>query len=334
MNGLTRPLVHIGYHRTATTWFQERFYPAARNGKFIGRSIAREALIAPKAFEFSAEVARRQLSKASDSQRILICEENLSGYLHNGGLGGLLSMEVARRIKAVLPNAQIVIFLRSQPAIIAAAYAQYVKGGGTHSIERYVRGQQARKGAARHWYKAPLFMAEHYLYNNLIGYYAELFGRASVSVSLYEDFAANSADFLRNFSKELSIDVDLAGLDLSPLNASEPSFRLLLLRRLNLLTERSVLDKRTIADIGGWYGRRWTWLNRLSRMASNVNGALMPSELKLELEDYYRTSNGLLADEWNLPLRQFGYPMPSEVGSQLPSRPPAAHPVSPFSASD
>ena len=50
-----------------------------------------------------------------------------------GGLGGLLSKEVAHRLKESFPDATILVFVRSQPRIIAAAYAQYVKGGGTYS---------------------------------------------------------------------------------------------------------------------------------------------------------------------------------------------------------
>ena len=45
-------LVHIGYHKTATTWFQRRFYPQTRNVELVERRRIAEAFLAPRALEF------------------------------------------------------------------------------------------------------------------------------------------------------------------------------------------------------------------------------------------------------------------------------------------
>lgn len=305
------PVIHIGYHRTATTWFQDQFYPKVRGATFIPRMAVRDALIAPTAFAFDAEAARKSLLDLAGGKRLLLCEENLSGYLHNGGLGGLLSKEVANRLHESFPDARIVVFIRSQPQIIAAAYAQYVKGGGTHSAARYVLAQRKVHGAAQHWYKSPLFSLDHFEFGPLLAHYASLFGRDRIIVKLYEEFAENSASFLEDFAGELGLDVSVADLDMLPVNASLSRRQLSILRRLNRLTSRSVVDKRTFRDVEGWYERRWAWVNRLDKAlpVEKLRRDILPPRIQRLIEDRFCASNAALARAWNLPLKRYNYPL-------------------------
>lgn len=308
-----RPILHVGYHRTATTWFQERFYPAVQNGTYLPRHVVRQALIAPRAFAFSPDAAREQLMEHSAGQRLLICEENLSGYLHNGGLGGLLSKEIAGRLRDTLPDAHVVVFIRSQPRIVAAAYAQYVKGGGTHSLRRYIDAQELKKGAERHWYKAPLFSLDHFEYGPLLEHYASLFGRGAITVKLYEQFASQTETFLETFASQLALKVHLQTIDMKPINVSMSPRQLGIMRRLNFLTSRSVIDKHFYVNVSGWYFKRWIWCSRLERLLAGFDrndiDADVTDELMLKIEKRFCSSNVALASDWNLPLAEFGYPM-------------------------
>ncbi|MEA3064356.1 MAG: hypothetical protein QOJ27_795 [Sphingomonadales bacterium] len=123
-----RPVVHIGYHKTATKWFQKQFYPRVENAELVPRETVREAFLEPTALHFDPDRARAMLNGAGPGP--ILCEEGLSGYLHNGGLAGCLSKDVAYRIRGVFPEARIVIFIKSQPAVVAGSYEQYVRGGG------------------------------------------------------------------------------------------------------------------------------------------------------------------------------------------------------------
>lgn len=303
------PLIHIGYHRTGTTWFQERFYPAVANGFLVPRKTARAAIIQPAAFAFSVAEARRELGPDDRPGRLLICEENLSGYLHNGGLNGLVSKEVAGRLHQLFPEASLVVFLRSQPRMVEAAYAQYVKGGGTHSIETYVRGNSKGGGIRRHWYKAPRFTLDHFRYAPLLDHYASLFGRRDVHVYLYEQFAADPRAFCAAFAAEHGLTVDLERIDWGRLNPSLAPRQTRILRRLNLFTKRSVPDKRFILDIDDWYERRWRWLARLDNWVGASEQPLLTDQLRATIADRFRDSNQALAEAWGLPLGQYGYPL-------------------------
>lgn len=314
------PLFHIGYHRTATTWFQEVFYPAARNGQFVPRDLVRETIIGPRAFDFDPKIARSSLAGDIPPERLLACEENLSGYIHNGGLGGLVPRAAADRLHAAFPEARIVIMLRAQPSVIAASYAQYVRGGGTWDMEHYLGVRKRSKGAAKYWYKAPVFDFDHFRYGPLLAYYRNLFGRGQMHVWLYEEFRNNQREFLRRFCASLDIDVDVASLPIDKVNASLDPHRIRILRRLNLFTARSVQNKLALADLKGWYGRRWTFLEAIARVWRAGSGSpatlQLPDHVGARMAELYGVDNSQVAAQWDLPLAEHGYPL---EGQQHPS---------------
>ena len=170
-------IVHIGYHKTGTTWFQERFYPAVRNRRYVPRATARAAFLQPGALHFDPIEALHIIGAAADET--ILCEENLSGGLHNGGLAGALSKDVASRIARTLPDAQIVIFVRDPLSAIASAWVQYVKGGGTFGLRRYLFGRDRLSPVAPERDEPPGFCFEHFDYARLIAEMGEKGGATS-----------------------------------------------------------------------------------------------------------------------------------------------------------
>lgn len=303
-----RPLVHIGFHKTATTWFQKAFYPRVANGRYVARKQVQTALLAPDAFSFDAAGARRTLG--ADGERLLLCEENLSGYPHNGGLGGLAPLATADRLRQALPDAQIVIFIREQAAMLAACHAQYVRSGGTRSARDYMFPPHAGAGALSKWYKAPRFNLRPFEYLPLIEAYAARFGREAVHVFLYEDFAADRMGFLQRYAARLDLEVDLPGIEFDRRNRSLSPAGIDLMRRLNLFTPGAVLDKTCLLPIPRWYKRRWTLARLLlgGRLEASASPeARLGSEAVLRLHAHFARSNARLEASWDLPLARFGY---------------------------
>ena len=79
-------IFHIGYHKTATTWFQNNFYPLVKNICFIERQKIRSY------FYENGHVLFPNVHTN------VFCDEELSGNIHNGGLSGFLSRDVAFQI--------------------------------------------------------------------------------------------------------------------------------------------------------------------------------------------------------------------------------------------
>lgn len=121
------PIVHIGYHKTGSSWFQKSFYPFARNAQYIDRRRVKDAFLNTTAFSFEPDRAKGVLRV---NGRPILCDEDLVGPLENNGLLEALSKDMAYRIRSILPDAQIVIFIRNQLDMIRATYIQYVRGGG------------------------------------------------------------------------------------------------------------------------------------------------------------------------------------------------------------
>ena len=301
-----RPIVHIGYHKTATTWFQGQVWPTATSHDYIPRTVTQRALLAPPGMQFDPATAKAELGLAERVSPVLLSEENLSGYPHNGGMHGLIGPEMARRILAVLPDAQIVIFVRNQHEIVRATYAQYVSGGGTWSLRRYLGGKAGRHGALTRSYKAPAFEWEHFAFDRLIAHYDALFGAESVHVYPYEWLREPEA-FLIRLRRDLGVALPV-GVETRPrANRSLGRGALLALRIANLFTRQSVVNKTTLIDLPGGQGLRHAakWL--VKRFPARA--LRLPADLEAHIDAFYGASNARLAQRRGLPLAALGYPL-------------------------
>lgn len=291
------PIIHIGYHKTGTTWFQDIFYPTVRNRRYLARATARAAFLDPGALHFDPADARARLGPEPDD--IILCEENLSGGLHNGGLAGNLSKDVASRIKTTLPNAQIVIFVRDPCSAIASAYLQYVKGGGTYGVHRYLFGQDRRGPVAPERDEAPGFRREHFDYVRLVAYYDALFGADRVHVFRYEDFRANPQAFAAAYAARFGLEIAVNQLDWSTRNPSLSRPLLWAARIANLFTRRAVTDKHCLIAIPGWYKlsrhllRRANASRRFGRPLGMTD--ILDTAAIAHFQDYYQDGEAKLA---------------------------------------
>jgi hypothetical protein len=80
-----QPIFHVGLHKTGTTWFQKRFYPNVPGYRLVNRRLVRSTLLGTSPLAFDA-VAARQALGVDEGDTAIVCEEDLSGILHNGGL--------------------------------------------------------------------------------------------------------------------------------------------------------------------------------------------------------------------------------------------------------
>lgn len=324
---MAKAIVHIGYHKTATTWFQKRFYPVVENARYVPRDKVRNAFLEDTAFHFDRERALARLD-LDPNETVTICEEGLSGYLHTGGLAGYLSKEMAHRIKAVFPNAEIVIFVRNQPCIIAASYRQYVKGGGTHRLRRYLFAENYLRGARGEIAKCPRFTFDHFEYAPLVAHYQQLFGKERVHVFPYEAFERAPEAFLPEYCRRLGLKVDAKKLRHSASNRSYGLPTISIVRILNLFTNRTVFDKHYIVHIPYWYGLVrgiGEGLNRLPGFSWFPGpDALLGKRLLAWVAQRYCLHNMALEGLTGLSLKEYGYPLepscadaPKPAGTKL-----------------
>ncbi|KHK92638.1 sulfotransferase family protein [Novosphingobium malaysiense] len=302
-------IVHLGYHKTATTWLQEQVFPRATSHDFVPRKAVQDALLAPSGLHFCADNARRVLSLQGRNRPVLLSEENLSGYIHNGGLHGFLAPEMARRVKAVFPDARIVVFIRNQLDICRASYAQYVSGGGTWSARRYFETARFVRGALTRPWKAPVFEFEHFEYDRLVSHYDSLFGAERVHVYPYE-WLQDRSSMLKRMEKDLGLSLDALPPEGSRANRSLGAAGLTAMRAVNLFTRQSVVNKDRIVDLPGGqvlrHGAKWL-VGRVPVI--NRSPARLSDRLRRRIAEHYPQSNRRLMAMRDLPLDDLGYPV-------------------------
>lgn len=313
-----RPIVHVGYHKTGTTWFQKRVYPLASGHECVTRDVIKETLLAPHAWAFDAARTRERLTPSSGRTPIL-CEENLSGDWRNAGLMGSLSKEVADRLAQSFDDACIVIFVRNQVDMLAAIYAQYLKSGGSYAPQRLFFPGSYKRSAGRLRFKRPSFQFEHFDYLGLIRHYEGLFGRERVFVYPYEAFREEPHRFLIDYCDELGLDVPVASIDYGTSNASFRHWTLRLGRLLNHFTPQWASDKRVVAPLLSRAAVRWLLFrfNETPLAGRRLSPEeLLGSALVDYVRDYYAAANRALVADRGLDLQRYGYPLGREPSAK------------------
>jgi hypothetical protein len=309
MQHSARPIVHIGYHKTATTWFQKSIWPSLESHAWVPRKVTQAALLNPPGMHFKPAEARRILGLETRDRPVVLSEENLSGYIHNGGLHGLLGPEAVRRICSVLPEARIVIFIRNQPDMIRATYSQYVAGGGTYGLDKYLHTYERVYGALRAPFKAPAFEWEHFEFDRLIALYDGAFGRENVFVYPYEWLRHPEILFPR-LESDLDIRFPEGIAEKRGANVSHSEQGMNALRVANRFTRQSVANKDWVIDPPGGHALR----NVVRFFLKAVPGGpfRLPKTVVADVQRYYAASNRRLAALRDLPLAELGYPMGSD----------------------
>jgi len=302
-------LIHAGYHRTASTWLQRGFFASLADVHRPSRAAITQALIAPHALHFDPGEARHRL--APTRQRVVLSMEALSGYPHNAGLNGCLAKDVASRLQRTFPDAHVMFVIRSQPEVISASYAQYVRRGGTASPNAYLWPQEAQTRYRAD--KAPRFSVEHFDYLPLLRLYRELFGAERVFVYLYEALRADPEAFL----ERLAVDHGLArrpgthAIGSGRRKASWPPALLRLARLLNHFTAREMVGKRYWLHVPGAYLLTrgiCEGLHHLLPQSGSDPERVLGVDNTAWLRAHYAASNRRLARELDLPLGGHGYP--------------------------
>jgi hypothetical protein len=201
---LSDPLIHIGFHKTGTTWLQRELFHSdsdcfcpltpdrnRNSGKFIGKHFVRDhERYLLSSFVMNTDAIQQAVDavlKCMDpGGRVpVISYERLSGNPHAGSFD---ARTIADRIKASFPEARIFCVIREQRDIILSTYFQYLKIGGTDTLTDYLtRSYDGRR---------PGFSPAAFNYIDLVDYYYELFSPENVLVLPYEILRDSASEFL------------------------------------------------------------------------------------------------------------------------------------------
>jgi hypothetical protein len=283
--------VHIGFHKTATTWLQREVFPHHPGlrpyvpGRVWDDPFLHE-IVADSDREFDPARARdaydaglERLGTLATDDVVVVSAERLSGHAASGGYD---TVRIARRLHATLPEASVLMLVRSQIDMIESEYRQLVGEG--------YPGRISSLWSADPW-KTVHFDLGHYEYDTLVREYQQQFGAENVAVFSYEGLVADRRGFLDRLAAFFGVAPFELGDDVGArsIHPGLPNRGLGILRTLNHV-RRSELNRFPIFDIGvRWRGPIAAVSRRLPRRRH-----LIPAAKRAELAERYRDANDRL----------------------------------------
>mgnify|MGYP006301198017 CR=1 FL=1 len=221
-------LVHVGYHKTGTTWFQRNLFTATHGyTQLLDHDEVFVGIVQPHSLHFDPEAVaariRERLAAVPADCYPVISSEILSG---NPFYGGRESEVYAQRLARLMPQARILITIREQISAIASTYMQYLRRGGTKRPEQFFT-ERAVAG-----YSA--FDPAHFEYDRLVAHYMELFGADRVHVETNEALAQDPAALATRLADFVGQPAP-SGVNSGRVAPSAPEVAVPVLRRLNHL---------------------------------------------------------------------------------------------------
>ncbi len=315
-NNKPKLLIHIGYHKTGTTYWQKNIFSASKVN-FIDRGSVRANLLTPTPYEFEAENLNQWLeSRLTVDQLNVISEEELSGNIHTSGNGRSITFETIERLSKIeVAEVFILIFIRNQIQIIDSSYRQYIKRGGCFSFNHYIYSKD--KGSERH--RFPGFSLDHFKYDDVIKHCYKNFGKQKVIIGAYENFFSSSQTFLKDLSTKLESQLVINDKkETQQVNKSLSNLSILLSRFSNRFFGNEPISRNSILSLNFlkpyWY-RFYLFLDRILPQKM-IFKTYVNSEAKQMLEQYYSLSNQTTQELTGIDLEQLNYPMKTPVNDE------------------
>ncbi|MGB0651831.1 MAG: hypothetical protein ACPGQL_01405 [Thermoplasmatota archaeon] len=301
-------LVHIGYHKTATKWFQERLFPHHPDLVPLHRDVIAKALVWPHPLHFDPVAARAELlphleAAWQEGKVPVLSAERLSG---NPTSGGFDAKEIAERIAATLPEARVWMQIREQRAAVASYYKQYVQEGGTARIGRFLAGDGVLK-------RQPVFRLEHWDYGPLVAQYRDLVGDDRLLVTLYEAFRDDADAVVGKVCAHAGVAVPGSLPDPGRRrNVSYSDLSIRIIRATNGLYAHPYVDHRPLLRLPGRRVPR-VLLKGLDRVwGRRAGGKAIQNAITAAVAEHYVAGNQRLAGLLGVDLAERGYAVSSD----------------------
>lgn len=218
MAGDKQIILHVGLHKTGTTFVQERVFPALPNVRFVHplhhpqpSDGPIERFVLDLMFRNAACIDFERHRRRIDAwlaqlpeHTVLISSEAIVGWPIENHSNLAVNAEYLARM---FPAAKIWLVVRRQDRWVESAYAQLLKAGFSTTIERYLNFRGGRFDRYNvGLYHGPNVDARDLDWNAFDLHYRARWGHDAVLTLPFELFNEDSADFLRRFYAFAGVD--------------------------------------------------------------------------------------------------------------------------------
>lgn len=242
----TKAFIHVGYGKTATSWFQDKVFAQLDPEVYLGkraddfpRWMIDINYLDPLAYDARKDQMRRDLrERMAGRESVLISSEAFTNLtvLH----------QQAHRIKDLFEDPRVILVLRHPIRWLVSNYKYCVEYEGFHmNFEDYLDFGERRTPFALE--KRPPFYLPDFFYDETVPLYQNLLGDHRVLVLRYEDFTSDPPTFEKRLSEFTEMDLpDLTERSKEKVLASKSDQVVAQLRMENL---RKLLERYTGKEI-------------------------------------------------------------------------------------
>jgi len=297
-------LIHVGYPKTGSTWLQEDLFVDRAAGFCAPWLVeAKFELLLANPYRFDAARLRAKFQPQIDAAERdgltpVLSDEWLIGNQMTADYRG---KQAAEQLHAAFPDAQVLIVIREQVAMLLSSYREYVACYGGAPLDEFVGENAKVAGFAAHC------RLDHFEFDLAIEHYDALFGRERVLVEPFERMVKDPSDFHRR----LCAWTGARGEYSKPKAASNVGLRGVTLQRRRALN--NFVQPFGFQFRRGESRRRWieSSASLLGKLASKSAHERAESELKEQARklvgDRYVESNRRVASRLGVDLAQLGY---------------------------
>lgn len=309
MNPWAAPLLHVGYHKTGSTWLQRGLFADEGAGfcfPWDKERDTRPAFVLVNPFEFDPKETAERFAPglAATAERGLVAvlsNERLAGSPFAGGFD---ARAIAERLASTFPEGMVLIVIREQRRMVESTYRQYVKVGGAESAKRFLH--PPTRGPSR----VPLFNLRHFEYHHVIGAYQQLLGPERVLVLPVEMLAADPQGFAASIQRFAGASGQVRG-DERPRNRGLTALEVEVKRRMDRFLVRDTVNPTALVDRPDANDRVLSFsrliCRRLPSSWSDRAEARLDAIVRAAVEARFELSNQRTAELTGLELAQFGY---------------------------
>lgn len=300
------PLIHVGFPKTASTWLQSNIFDNNALGFYSpwGKkcTLAVDQLILGGPYNFIANNAYQQFSNKFYTLKNLtpvISDEILVG---DPMLGKYWGKMVADRLYSVFPDARVVICIREQESYLLSAYREYVRGGGTFTLERFIG-----KGVNKIGFSG--IIQKNFLeYDLVVKHYQSLFGKDNVQILPFELLKVNAMEFVRKIS--LVEKINPVEVNTKSERAAHKMLTVEFMRKFNHFLPPPDFSSSSQPVHKRLLDKAYTLIDKMSSDKVNRDLQKANSEIISQfVANYYVESNRKLSYLVDFDLNEFGYKM-------------------------
>ena len=305
---MKKSVIHIGANKTASTTLQRSLFSHHSGLYYLGEDGADyknykeivDSMVSDDDLHFPQNQCRDLFQRHTDS-----ASGKTFIYSNEDMMTSRVPVLCAERLKAMLPDAQVLLVIRNQNTAIPSFYCNhgaFLKPAPPSYFRRHVSFDD--------WMSFQIMFPKYgalasFFYNRFASVYAGLFGAESLHILLFEEFVTNKDVFVEKLCRVLEIEFDEA----RRLLGERHERRRITSRMLayNRFRTRFFWGVPFFAHIPG--GQRLT--DRFQRFLES--GASAKTELtgawRERLFELYAEENSVLASTYGLPLQDYDYPL-------------------------